>query len=147
MIEHRALVNYTQAATTEYQITSADRVLQFASVSYDTHVEEVYPCLVRGGTLVLRTEDMLDSYERFLSLCDQWELTVLSLPTGFWHELTAVMDTKGLALPGKVRVMIIGGEQAQANDVTSWFDCVGDDVRLLNTYGPTETTVVATSAE
>jgi amino acid adenylation domain-containing protein len=147
MIEHRALVNYTQAAATEYSITSADRVLQFASVSYDAHVEEIYPCLTRGGTLVLRSEDMLDSYERFLSLCHQWELTVLTLPTGFWRELTAALDTEGLTLPGAVRVMIIGGEQALASDVTKWFDCVGDGVRLLNTYGPTETTVVASSAE
>jgi amino acid adenylation domain-containing protein len=147
MIEHRALVNYTQAAATEYRITSADRVLQFASISYDAHVEEVYPCLTRGGTLVLRSEDMLDSYEKFLSLCDQWELTVLTLPTGFWRELTAAMDTEGLVLPDAVRVMIIGGEQALAQDVRRWFDCVGDSVRLLNTYGPTETTVVATSAE
>jgi len=81
MIEHRALVNYTHAAAAEYQISSDDRVLQFASVSFDAHVEEIYPCLTRGGTLVLRSDDMLDSYERFLSLCEQWELTVLTLPT------------------------------------------------------------------
>jgi amino acid adenylation domain-containing protein/non-ribosomal peptide synthase protein (TIGR01720 family) len=147
MIEHRALANYTESVAAEYQIMSADRVLQFASVSYDAHVEEVYPCLTRGGTLVLRSDDMLDSYAKFLSLCHQWELTVLTLPTGFWRELTAAMDTEGLALPAKIRVMIIGGEQAQAGDVRRWFDCVGDDVRLLNTYGPTETTVVAASAE
>ncbi len=53
MIEHRALVNYAHAVIAEYGITAADRVLQFASVSFDAHVEEIYPCLIRGGTLVL----------------------------------------------------------------------------------------------
>ena len=41
MIEHRALMNYAEAAAAAYDITAADRVLQFASVSYDAHVEEV----------------------------------------------------------------------------------------------------------
>ena len=60
MIEHRALVNYAHAVIAEYGITAADRVLQFASVSFDAHAEEIYPCLIRGGTLVLRSDDMLD---------------------------------------------------------------------------------------
>ena len=68
MIEHRALTNYMHAAAAEYEITAADRVLQFASASFDAHVEEIYPCLTRGGTLVLRNDDMLDC-RRFLQLC------------------------------------------------------------------------------
>ena len=68
MIEHRALVNYAHAVVAEYGITAADRVLQFASVSFDAHAEEIYPCLIRGGTLVLRSDDMLDC-KRFLQLC------------------------------------------------------------------------------
>jgi non-ribosomal peptide synthetase component F len=60
MIEHRALVNYAHAVMAEYEITAADRVLQFASVSFDAHAEEIYPCLICGGTLFLRSDDMLD---------------------------------------------------------------------------------------
>ncbi len=99
MIEHRALVNYAHAVAAEYGITAADRVLQFASVSYDAHVEEVYPCLIRGGTLVLRSDDMLDC-KRFLQLCQQWQLTFVTLPTGFWHELTTAIATERLAAAG-----------------------------------------------
>ncbi len=146
MIEHRALANYAHAAAALYGITSADRVLQFASVSYDAHVEEVYPCLICGGTLVLRNDEMLDS-KRFLQFCEQWGLTFVTLPTGFWHELTAAMAAERLAAPAALRLMVIGGEQAQPERVAAWFDSVGDRVRLLNTYGPTETSVVATAAE
>ena len=53
-------MNYTQAAIEQYGITAADRVLQFAAASFDAHVEEVFPCLARGGTLVLRDDEMLD---------------------------------------------------------------------------------------
>ena len=146
MIDHRALLNYTLAATAEYGITASDRVLQFTSVSYDAHVEEVYPCLTRGGTLVLRSDDMLDC-KRFLDLCHQWQLTFVTLPSGFWHELTDAIQNERLSVPETLRMVVIGGEQALPERIATWFDCVGDRVRLLNTYGPTETTVVATSAE
>lgn len=146
MIEHRALLNYVQAAVEVYEITAADRVLQFASASFDAHVEELFPCLIQGGTLVLRSEEMLDC-RRFFPLCEQWQLTFLSLPTGFWHELTAIVEAERLAVPATLRMVSIGGEQASAERVATWFRCVGTGVRLLNTYGPTEATVVATAAE
>jgi len=147
MIEHAALANYVAGAVTDYKIGESDRVLQFASVSFDAHVEEVYPCLTQGGALVLRSEDMLDGFEKFLDRCRAWELTVLSLPTGFWRELTSAMQSTAIALPSSVRLVIIGGEEARPKDVARWFEAVGEGVRLLNTYGPTETTVVATAAK
>jgi amino acid adenylation domain-containing protein len=146
MIEHRALMNYTQAAVEQYGITAADRVLQFAAASFDAHVEEVFPCLTHGGALVLRNDDMLDC-KTFLQLCQQWQLTFVTLPTGFWHELTTAIAAERLVVPAAVRLLVIGGEQAQPERVAAWFHCVGSRVRLLNTYGPTETTVVATAAE
>ena len=146
MIEHRALVNYTHAVAEEYGITAADRVLQFASVSYDAHVEEVYPCLTHGGTLVLRNEEMLDS-RRFWRQCDEWRVTFVTVPTGFWHELIDATRAEKLAVPESLRLLVIGGEAALPERVAAWFDCLGNRVRLLNTYGPTETTVVATVAE
>ena len=89
---------------------------------------------------------MLDC-RRFLQLCGEWQLTFLSLPTGFWHELTATIASERLTAPATLRLVAIGGEQAQADRVATWFQCLGDRVRLLNTYGPTEATVVATTAE
>ena len=146
VIEHRSLVNYTEAAAAEYAITADDRVLQFASAGFDAHAEELYPCLTRGGTLVLRTDEMLDSYGDFLARCDEHAVSVLTLPTAFWHDLTGAIAAEGLALPRALRLMIIGGEAARAERVAEWVTQVGGGVRLVNTYGPTEATVVATAA-
>jgi len=60
-ITHRALSNFAGEAARIFEIQSSDRVLQFASISFDTSVEEIFPCLTRGATLVLRTDTMLDS--------------------------------------------------------------------------------------
>jgi amino acid adenylation domain-containing protein len=147
MIEHRALVNYTEAARAEFKLKLNERVLQFASISFDASAEEIYPCLTSGATLVLRTDSMLNSAQRFLEMCRAWRLTLLDLPTAYWHELTTALEVEQLSLPASIRLVIIGGEKALPEQLNRWQRCVGRGVRLLNTYGPTETTVVATAWE
>lgn len=146
-ISHAALLNYTIGAGKAFTITPADRVLQFASLSFDTAVEEIYPSLVHGATLVLRTDAMLGSEQAFVEHCQAWGITVLDLPTAYWHQLNSGLISKGLTLPASLRLVIIGGERALPEQVAAWRTHFGPQVRLWNTYGPTETTVVAISAE
>src|SRR5258708_17526376 len=58
LMQHGSLANYCEAAGSAYVIEPTDRVLQFASLSFDTSAEEIYPCLTRGATLVLRRDSM-----------------------------------------------------------------------------------------
>src|SRR6185503_5117015 len=39
-VTHRSVVNYAQAAIAQYEISSRDRILQFASISFDASAEE-----------------------------------------------------------------------------------------------------------
>lgn len=146
-ITHKAVVNFVTAASAAYTLKPNDRILQFSSISFDTAVEEIFPCLTRGCTLVLRTDSMLDSVSLFLEKCHDWGITVLDLPTAYWHELIEGLHSEGPTIPEKLRLVIIGGEQALHAKINRWHEHVGTQVRLLNTYGPTETTVVATLCE
>jgi acyl-coenzyme A synthetase/AMP-(fatty) acid ligase/acyl carrier protein len=137
-------VNYIEAASDEFKVKPTDRVLQFASINFDTSAEEIYPCLIRGATLVLRTNDMLSSAATFLQKCSEWGLTMLDLPTAYWHELTISIDQEELKVPENLRLVIIGGEKAVPEHIRTWQRRVGKQVRLVNTYGPTEGTIVAT---
>jgi amino acid adenylation domain-containing protein len=144
MIEHRSLVNFTVTAAAAYKIGPADRVLQFASLSFDISVEEICPALTCGATVVLRTDEMISSARDFMNFCKEWRTTILDLPTAYWHELTEALNTIDLMLPEAVRLVIIGGEKAAFDRVTAWHKQVGKGVRLVNTYGPTESTVAVT---
>lgn len=143
-IEHRSLVNFTQVAISEYELTPSDSILQFASISFDTAAEEIYPCLVSGGTLVLRTDEMLSSAATFLENCQDLNLTVLDLPTAYWHQIVSELEATDIVLPESLRLVIIGGERAIPELVRTWQKRVGDYPKLVNTYGPTEATIVAT---
>src|SRR5829696_8993657 len=150
MIEHCALSSYVAAAIAAYEMTASDRVLQFASLSFDASVEEIFPTLTCGGALVLRSERMFDSMQRFVRECKERAISVLDLPTAFWHELVLAFESEGLVLPPSVRLVIIGGEKALAERVAQWHAHTAQTARLarlINTYGPTEATVVATLCE
>ena len=145
MVPHSALAGYTGIATRAYGIGPDDAVLQFASINFDASAEEIYPTLVSGARLVLRTEGMLDSGRAFLDRCAEWGVTVASLPTAYWHELAGELagDEDG-EVPAELRLVIIGGERALPERLRAWRERFGERVRLVNTYGPTETTVVVT---
>lgn len=143
-VQHESIVNYVETAKDLFKLTPHDRVLQFASISFDTSAEEIYPTLASGATLVLRNDDMLSSPDAFFRQCEEWGITVLDLPTGYWHSLA---NTQTLRVPESLRLVILGGEKAQRERVSQWQRSAGDRVRLINTYGPTEATIVSTSYE
>jgi amino acid adenylation domain-containing protein len=147
LIEHRSLANYIEAASEEFAIKPDDRVLQFASISFDTSAEEIFCALASGARLVLRTDSMLGSTSTFLRQCEGWQITILDLPTAYWHELTASIYAEGLSLPPSIRLVIIGGERALGERLAMWRKSVGARVRLVNTYGPTEATIVAAMSD
>ena len=161
MVRHGSLASFTAAARAAYALGPADRVLQFASISFDTSAEEIYPCLTAGGTLVLRGDGMLRSSADFLAGCRARRITLLDLPTAYWHILAADLSegaagadttagTAGEGWPETLGRVIIGGERALPERAAAWTRLMrrlGAGVRLWNTYGPTESTVVATLCE
>src|SRR5437762_13246227 len=74
-IPHRSLASFVVSARLAYGLEPTDRVLQLASLSFDTSVEEIFTCLTCGATLVLRTEAMLGSVATFLRTCQEQALT------------------------------------------------------------------------
>ncbi len=141
-ITHRSLLNHNGAVARAFGLRPSDRVLQFSALCFDISVEELFPTWLQGGCVVLRTDAALDSMETFFEFVRTEQITVLDLPTAFWH--TLVDRLKVQSFPPLVRLVAIGGEKASLECWQAWKQCVGDSVQLINTYGPTETTVTAT---
>ena len=146
-IEHGSLTNHIWSCVDGFGVRRGERVLQFASLSFDTSVQEIFSALSGGGTLVLRSEEMIDTVATFFARCREWNLTVVDLPTAYWHEMVAVASEQRLRLPESLRVLVIGGERALPERFAQWSEIVGGGIRLINGYGPTEVTVAATRWE
>ncbi len=149
MVSHGSFARYTASFAAEHGLGPGDRVLQLASIGFDTSAEEIFPTLASGATLVLRDDAMLASMPGLLARCGELAITVLDLPTALWHELVSGGRTAGAALPPALRLVVIGGERALPERLGDWLAWIGGaaPVRLWNTYGPTETTIVATRCE
>src|SRR6185312_9709326 len=141
-ITQRALLNHNLAVASAYDLRAEDRVLQFSPVSFDISVEEIFPSLLRGCAIVLRDDEVLTATAKFMEFAARERLTVLNLPTAYWHEVVDYLQTA--LMPPSVRLVIIGGEKASDEAWRRWKFRVGETVKLINTYGPTEATVIAT---
>jgi amino acid adenylation domain-containing protein len=141
MIEHQALYNFVLTHSQKYELKSSDRTLQFAALNFDVSVAEIFPSLASGSTIYLRTQEMSESISTLLEQCRAWQLTVLCLPTAFWHHLVDQLVSNHWKLPSTVRTVVIGGEKIQKQRVAIWLNYVGKYPHLVNAYGPTEATV------
>ncbi len=147
LLPHRGLVNHQLAAISLYALAPADRVLQSASISFDISVEEMFPAWSAGASVVFRTPEVSLQAGRFLRWVREQGITVLDLPTAYWHELVHELSETKTTFPEKLRLVIVGGEKASASAYAAWQELTGGNVRWLNTYGPTEASVIATAFE
>lgn len=141
-VEHGQLLDFVVGITKDYGLTPRDSVLHFSSFSFDIAIEEVFGALAAGSTLVLRNELAGRDLKHFWQLCQQYNVTVVSLPTAFWEQLCF---EHSIPVAKSLRLVIIGGEAVNLENVSAWFNKPGQMAALYNTYGPTETTVTASS--
>ena len=147
VVTHRGLVNHNVAAMRVFGLGPGDRVLQFSTLSFDIAVEEIFPAWISGATVVLRGDDEMLEPSRFSRWIERERITVLDLPTAYWHAWVEGMTGRGEGPPESLRLVVVGGEKAQASAFARWRELVGDRIRWINTYGPTEATVIATAFE
>ncbi|MFD5086191.1 amino acid adenylation domain-containing protein [Kitasatospora sp. NPDC058406] len=145
-VDHAALAARVDwmAGPDGYRLTPADRIVQFASIGFDTHAEEVWPALATGACVVLLPGGGRTLPE-LLRGPHGPSVTVLDLPTAYWEELVSLDGET--PWPAALRLVVLGGSEARADAVGRWRDRHGDTVRLVNTYGPTEATVIATAGD
>ncbi|NUP68982.1 MAG: amino acid adenylation domain-containing protein [Nonomuraea sp.] len=138
----RAIGVVTAALRELFGITPADRVLQFASLNWDTCLEEILPALTTGAALVFHDDAHSGSFRRMLRAVAEQGITVLDLPTAFWHELVRHLADERAGLPACVRLVVIGGEGVSPPRLADWRSLGTGGIRLVNTYGCTETTLI-----
>jgi len=108
-------------------------------------VEEIFPPLMAGAAIVLRPPGPVLSVAEYMQLVKKENVTILDMPTAYWHQIAYELGRKNVTLPSCVRVVLIGGEKASLERFVLWQENGGADVELANTYGPTETAIVCTA--
>jgi amino acid adenylation domain-containing protein len=147
LIPHRSLASHSVGAAKHYELKASDRVLQLASISFDVAAEEIFPTLLTGAAVVLLNEPTSPPIANFIALLEKARVTVINLPSYYWHELVLELDRMPVPLPATLRLVVTGSERVLPERLIIWRKLFGDSIRWLNAYGPTEATVTATIYE
>jgi amino acid adenylation domain-containing protein len=146
VIQHRSLVNAAYGFINNHRMTEHDRLLQFASLSFDVAAEEFFAAWLSGSCVVMRPEAVMSSAD-FVSLLQREEVTIVNLPASFWLEWLTGMNDKGVEMPSTLRRVIVGNEKTLEETLAKWQRTVGQQVEWCNAYGPSETTITVSNYE
>ena len=140
MVGHQALALHSQAMLQHYGLTENDRVLQFASISFDVSLEQLLVAWLSGACSVLITSNFMSASE-LLALIKKHAVTVVNLPPAYWQQM---LETATIADDlTKLRMLILGGDAlplSLAQQTRNRFP----SLTCFNAYGPTEAVITPT---
>ncbi|WP_406320103.1 amino acid adenylation domain-containing protein [Streptomyces sp. NBC_01637] len=136
LVEHGTVAATVAGMRTEWGVTAADRVLQFAPSSFDASVCEHGIALTAGAALVLADADSVVPGPGLVDLLARSGTAVAVLPPSV---VAALPDTPLPAL----RTLVCAGEALPAEVAARW----GRGRRMINAYGPTETSICVTTGD
>jgi tyrocidine synthetase-3 len=129
-IAHESQVNMSTDQIRRFQITPKDNVLQFASLSFDASIYELFMTFYAGATLVLKDKSLVFETDSFVQYLQKMEVSIATLPPSF-------LSTLPLEKLQFLRVLVTAGEAAKVSDLSF----LSKYMQCYNAYGPTECAV------
>lgn len=136
IIEHRSLVNLAAALKKICDVGPGDRVLQFASFSFDQSVREIFEPLLSGAALYLAPRDQLAAGRPLFEVLRDKRITAVTLAPSVMAHLPVE------PLP-ELTKLSAGGEALPGGVVDRW----APGRKLFNAYGPSEVTFASSLPE
>ncbi|WP_036720607.1 condensation domain-containing protein, partial [Paenibacillus sp. JCM 10914] len=133
MVEHLGMANLYAFFRNEFGITPEDRIIQFASMSFDASIWETFMALFTGACLYLPTQEIIQDVAKCAEWMSRHRITVATLPP------TYVAQIRPEDIPS-LRILVTAGSAASSKTVRNW----QSQVSYINAYGPTEATICTT---
>ncbi len=143
-VSYGALAAHCTTIQRVYEISSADRVLQWSPMWFDGSLEQALPTLMAGGTVVL-TQRRIWTPSEFSCVAQKSGLTVAEVAPSYLHELLLGWSADPASAPATpLRILAVGGDTLMPATVQLWQRMPAVSECLLNSYGPTEVAIAAT---
>ncbi|SDG06453.1 amino acid adenylation domain-containing protein [Lentzea fradiae] len=136
MLPHRGVANLADELARMLGIGPGNRMLQFASFSFDVSVADIMVTLSAGATVVLAAQHDLQPGPDLARTINSQRVDVACLPP------TVLRLTDPALVPG-LRTLMAGGEACPDEVAAAW----APGRRFINIYGPTEASIWITSTE
>lgn len=135
-VTHHGLTGVLAGRARDFAIAPGDRVLLFASLSFDSSVAEVCYSLLNGATLVMVDAERLTAGPPLTETVSRYGISHLMLPPA----VLAVLPEGTLQT---VRTLLVAGETLPIELVSRW----APGRRMINAWGATECTIETTLSQ
>ena len=139
-IPQRAVCNHALWFADALGMTTADRMLQYASISFDASIAELFAPLVTGATVVLASPY---AHRDVLGIADVVRANRVSVLQMVPSALRAALAASAFGDVPSLRYLVSGGEALDRAIIVA-LRRVAPHVQLGNFYGPTEASVDST---
>lgn len=138
-VSHANACRCIESLLAEFPMSEGDRVAQFAELSFDCSVADMFTCWKSGACLYAPSaRDLLFP----LSFVNGNELTIWSSVPTLANNIKALGILKELCMP-TIRLSFLYGEALPASLAEAW-QAATPSGRVVNLYGPTEAAIFAT---
>lgn len=136
MIEHRGAYNTIQAQIRAFGVQESSRVLQFASLNFDTSVVQIFMAFGAGASLIMVNQQNRHSMNGLAQLMRDEDVSHADLPP-------SVLSVLSCANYPALELVSTGGERCHGEVAARW----GRGRRFFYAYGTTETAICSTMLE
>ncbi len=137
MAEHRNVLDYVHTFSRKFHVDEDTRVLQQATIAFDTSVEELYPALINGGTIIIVPQEIQLDIDKVCTYIKKKKVNLISCSPLMLNELNQK------EILHSVDTFIAGGDVLKKEYINHLLSYS----KVYNTYGPTEATVCCTYYE
>lgn len=124
---------------------SSTRSLSVFSLHFDGSYATLFPTLLAGGCVVIRSREHLLFLRRFIKGAIDDGATILNLSPSYLRLLLAHPHLSDLK-QSQLTQLIVGGEECVAHDIERLWEIM-PKLQVFNCYGPTETTIAVSAYE
>ncbi len=132
MIQHSSAINLVFSQKRAFNIDETDRVLQFASYTFDASVEQIFMAFFSGAGLMMIDRETLLAETEFLDYLSKQSITHI-------HAVPSFLVQTDFCEDHNFRRVVSGGDVCPIPLARKWHK----KCDFYNKYGPTETTVTS----
>ena len=132
MISHRSVINLVNAQQKAFNINDDEVILQFATISFDASVEQIWLALLNGAKLLVIDAATISDSSKFCRYIAEKKVTHL-------HATPSFLESIDLLFTNSLKRIIAGGEACRPQLANKFLG----RYTFINEYGPTETTVTS----
>jgi len=139
---HRSFCQFIEWQSNQFGIRAPQRLVQWASISYDAGYRQIFGSLCFGATLCMAPSSIRYNPQAFVRWLNTERVSILNVVPSFCSEIVKAIDANDSGdsawpLPN-LEQLLLTGEALSPSLARKWLALFPAPTKLFNLYGPSE---------